>query len=506
MEPQDVDEPIGQPGARGRHGASVRRGQTINERPRPRVLVLGFGDAADNAAVAEVAAKVAPTVETARWAEEVNLHEYDAVVTGRTFTTIDSETHPDAAQRWDSESLPTWWKWTQDLPTHVSVLYLPSVSKEELIDFVPVEGEGEDFPDVALLSTTRVVGTHVTYVQGLPGHLDDMVKRHAAPRAQQRDDHVTFDRHVADGGSDRPDALEMRPLLLGPRDAVLAFTYQRSAEASAWVLPVDLVGDLESWVVAAFREWHELYPKRFPAVSDWRTRGWTAPAEDAVTSELASLEAAFAEATREFEVCRAELDDALAAAAAAVDQYERALLTGTGDELERVAARALRDLGFQVEEMDESWPVDARREDYRITDPDDADWIAVGEAKGFSKGVSETGLQSLARWVTYYVRDHRSVPSAQWYIANQFLRQDPATRPAPLHGRDDVVAAFAEGDGLLLDTRVLFRLLVTSQQYPGLKPRIRELLRSARGRLSEDEVAAELGIEAHENDQAVDAP
>lgn len=495
MEQGDVQEPIRQGSARGGRAAAIRRGQTINERPRPRVLVLGFGEPANDTTIAEVVAEVAPTVETARRAGQVDLHEYDAVVTGSTFASIDSVPHPDTARGWSSEPPPNWWKWTQDLPPHVSIFYIPSGNSGGLIDFSPAEGEGADLPDVVLLSEPRVVGTHVTYVRGLPGHLDDLVKRHAAPRAQLRDHHVTFDRRVAEGGSDRKDALEVRPLLLGPRDAMLAFTYQRSAEAAAWVLPVDLVGDLKAWVVAAFREWHELYLRRFPAVADWRTHGWTTPAEDAVSSEIASLEAAFADATREFEARRAELDDALTAAAASVDAYERALLTGTGDELERAAARALSDLGFQVEEMDETWPADARREDYRITDPDAADWIAVGEAKGFRKGVSETGLQSLARWVRFYVLDHRAVPSAQWYIANQFLLEDPATRPAPLHGRDDVVASFAADDGLLLDTRVLFRLVVTSQRHPGLKPRIRELLRSARGRLSEDDVATELRVE-----------
>ena len=494
MGQQDAVEPTSQQGAEGGRAAALRRGQTINERPRPRVLVLGFREPAVEASVVDVVAKVAPTVATAEWAGQVDLHEYDAVVTGRTFTSLESQTHPDADGSWGSKSLPTWSKWTQDLPPHISVFYVPSGSTENLIDFVPAEGEGESFPDVVLWSESRVVGTHVTYVHGLPGHMDELVKRHAAPRAQQRDDHVTFSRRVAEGGGDLEGTLEMRPLLLGPRDAVLAFTYQRSAEASAWVLPLDLVGDLRSWVVAAFREWHGLYPKRFPAVPDWRTRGWTTPAEDTVAVQIASLEAAFADATRQFEERRAELDDAFAGASASVDAYERALLTGTGEVLERAAARGLRDLGFLVEEMDETWPAHARREDYRITDPDDADWIAVGEAKGFRKGVSETGLHSLSRWVLYYLRDHGTLPSAQWYIGNQFLHEDPATRPVPLHGRDDVVAAFTESDGLLLDTRVLFRLVVTTQQHPDLKPRIRELLRSARGRLLEGDAMTELGL------------
>ncbi len=54
------------------------------------------------------------------------------------------------------------------------------------------------------------------------------------------------------------------------------------------------------------------------------------------------------------------------------------------------------------------------REDFRVTDPDAEGWIAIAETKGFTKGVSEAGPQSLNRWVTYYVRDHRAMPDAQW--------------------------------------------------------------------------------------------
>ena len=107
--------------------------------------------------------------------------------------------------------------------------------------------------------------------------------------------------------------------------------------------------------------------------------------------------------------------------------------------------------------------------------------LALGEAKGFTKGVSEAGLQSLARWTAFYVQETGEFPSARWYVANHMLRQDPSTRPEPLHGRDDVVEVFAADNGLVIDTRALFALVRYAQHNPERRGDLRAWLREQSG-------------------------
>jgi hypothetical protein len=126
-----------------------------------------------------------------------------------------------------------------------------------------------------------------------------------------------------------PAPFELRPLLYGPSDEILAGTYQRSSEASVWLLPSDLIGDLRAWLVAAFREWHQLYPKRFPAVADWtRAADWATPTEADLMRQVHDADQALERARAEHEATVAAPEDALSVARADGDAYERALLTG----------------------------------------------------------------------------------------------------------------------------------------------------------------------------------
>ena len=81
-------------------------------------------------------------------------------------------------------------------------------------------------------------------------------------------------------------------------------------------------------------------------------------------------------------------------------------------------------------------------------------------------------------------------PSARWYIANQHIREDPDTRPAPFKTRPDLIEQLQEIGTLLLDTYALFRLVRAVQDEPALKPLVRARLRNRVGRLSQDNAAA----------------
>lgn len=471
---------------------AVRPGQIVNEQPRPRVLVTGFGQE-DAEAIGIVVAEVAPTVAVELYPARLDLSEYDCVITGDEYLRVGTDTHPGEEESGRYADLPTWWKWRQEFPPHLSIFRILNRSRalEDFADMRPSEGEGESLGHEVVYLKNHVPGKYVRYAQGLPDEISELVKRHLAPAAQDRADHITISVRSLKQAEDElatpseRDSFDLRPLLYGPSDEILAATYQRNAEASVWLLPSDLIGDLRAWLVAAFREWHQLYPKRFPAVADWtRAADWATPTEADLLRQVREADKALEKARAEHEATVAALEDALSVARADGDACERALLTATGAPLEVAVSGALAELGFVVRNMDDVWAAGARREDFRITDPDEPGWLAIGEAKGFSKGVSESGLMNLMKYATMYASEEKQAPQRQWYLANHFLREDPATRPQALNGRDDVIAAFAGAGGLLIDTRDLFALLLDARQHPERHSEIRALVRAQTGRFA----------------------
>lgn len=458
-----------------------RRGKTITEQSRPRVLLVGI----DDGTLEERLRHKIPTLLAVEslWGllDGIDLHEWDCVVTHGDYTSI-HETHMGHADRYGSDA-PSTWTWTQHLPSHLSLIYAPSATKGtrsfDMLDFRPAEGKDSDDLPRAAVVRDGVYGRHITTVEGLPVEITDLVNQRLLPIAQNRSRHTYFEVRGELSPTDQDFAL--RPFLFGPRDVALAGSYPRTSEASVWLLPPD-VDDLAPWVLAALREWHSLYPDRFPTLPDWPNDPAYRSADEArLHQRLEARTQAFQAEMQKYLTDKQDIESQLAEAAEAADRYERALLTGQGEELEAAIAAAFRALGFGVEDMDEKWPAQARREDYRITDPDESDWIAVGEAKGFTKGVRETGLVSLGRWVEMFAVEERRLPSARWYIANQHLRDDPGTRPTPLAARRDVVEAFAEGGGLVLDTAALFALLRAVQDDTDLATPVRQRLKARRG-------------------------
>jgi hypothetical protein len=460
-------------------GSEYREGEIITAQPRPRVLLLKVDD---QTLVSRLEGKV-PTLASVRHLIGIDLHEWDCVVTNETYTSLaksKSRPNPRGYSRDGDEQTFTW---SQDFPDHISVVYAPPADRgipaSRLLDFDPPSGKDEDDLPPYVVVRDRIDGGHVSYVEGLPPEIADLVKERLVPIARQRRTHTTF--AVRDRGGDGEPHLRLRPFLFGPRKQPLAGSYARSDEASVWLLPED-VGDLAPWVLAALREWHALHPERFPGVTEWATDSkYRSGAEARLHAELQERTEAIQAEVQKFLNEKKQIESRLSAAAEEAARYERALLTAKDEELAQAIARALRDLGFEVHDMDEKWEPGKRREDYRITDADDAEWIAVGEAKGFTKGMKETGLVSLGRWVAMFAAEEKSLPSAQWYIANHYLRQDPEVRPDPLATRSDVLKTFIQSDGLVVDTRALYTLLRAVQDDTALARPIRQRLREARG-------------------------
>lgn len=465
----------------GKRASRFERGRTLTEQPRPRVLLIGsrFVD------LAARLRQVLATVGHVAYASDANLNEWDCVITSLYPAEIDQT--PRQGDGWNEPEV-TEWKWHQEFDAHLSIVVVqPRWTDSPIVDCWPPEGERAMRPDCVLVPENNVVGGHLTEVKGLGDRLQDLVKRYLVPLAENRENHFGLVRIAADG---EPDDVPVRPFLLGPDDLILAGSYKRNDKASVWVVPEDLP-DLLPWIVAALREWHDVDPERFLALPDWHdAEQWRSAEEVRLRADLDQFEQTLKAEVDRLLAERQKHRDALDGAKARANAFERALLTEQGTSLENAVAKALTALGFEVREMDLEAGPGKFKEDYRITDPDSPGWIALGEAKGFTKGVSEVGMQSLSRWTSFFIKETGDFPTARWYIANHMLRQDPSMRPEPLHGREDVVEVFAADNGLVIDTRALFALVRFGQDHAGHLGDLRAWLRNQTGVLKSTDVTA----------------
>jgi hypothetical protein len=258
------------------------------------------------------------------------------------------------------------------------------------------------------------------------------------------------------------------------------FTRQGGA-ARCWVIPPyeDQVVD---WLLAALNAWSHLDSARFPVRQAWRQEErWQVSKERELIAELRQLEVERNNMLTEVEMrmtkVRGQLENAQAEG-----EVDRKLLTTQGDELVAAVRSALRNLGFDVAAMDERWPVSDKREDLRVTDVSVNDWEAIAEVRGYKRGAELSDLMRLSRFAKRYQQDEGRYPDGVWYIANHFIPDSPSERSAILASHPKEVDAFADDDGLIVDTRHLFDMVVNCQIVVLQKEDAREKLRNGRGR------------------------
>jgi hypothetical protein len=274
-----------------------------------------------------------------------------------------------------------------------------------------------------------------------------------------------------------------RPFLVGNDGTAIAGSFVRPSGAHCWALP-DFVVDLLPWAVAAVREWRLIEPERFPGEPDWlRAARWATPDEAGLASVRLELEAELDRLQAEYGARLQALSRDLARLQTEGDKSHRILLTAQSDELVSAVAAALHVIGFQVELVDAGGRQN-KVEDIRIRDQSDRAWIALAEVKGYARGGAKSNdLIHIGKFETLFTAEQGRAPSAAWYVVNHNLTEDPALRRPALEGAEDDVRAFADGGGLVLDTRELFDLRVDVESGAIEAEEVRILLRSTRGRL-----------------------
>lgn len=470
--------------------AKVTPGQTLTQRPGPRVLIHdpGWYFTSNNQEhyraglfeahlLAVRLAATVPTVEIARQLSDYNLNEWDCLITAN--KPLRFSTAEQATVGYDTPPLSVH-SWKQEYPSHLSIICVVASGDLDILDAAPATGTDEtDLPPTVILRDPDKVGRHIRQVDGLPEQLAAVVRDNLTPVARERGTHLSFRRwtNSEDRDSLYKDRLPFRPFLLGPDDVPLAGSYERNADASTWLLPDDLP-DLFPWVAAALREWHDLYPARFPVRPEWQGGAtWRTHAETAIEAERQSVLQRYRETIDALQSELDTLDEQTAAAGVAADRFHRALLTADGDLLSEAVGCAFAALGFHVVDMDEHWPEGDRREDLRVFLDDDPDWVAIVEVKGAKNGAKETEVQNFGRWAERFILDEQRAPSARWFVTNHQRQQDPDSRHEAFANKPAVLDTFAAVGGTVIDTRGLFDLLRLVEEDPRLAATARALLK-----------------------------
>lgn len=341
---------------------------------------------------------------------------------------------------------------------------------------------------------------HVRLVRDIPTHAEELYVPEDVPAAFRRlvtDDlipAVTGDKlAIRTDSRDVGIGAVIRPILMTTEPTVLAGTFDRFAGsdrsadspplAQCLILPAGV--DVVAWVAGAVELWRERDATRFPSPPAWEhTERWRTIDEDAAAAECAQLESEREAFEREWQARSGDAISGLGTARARADAGRRRLLTAQGPDLVEAVIEALETVGFAVTDMDDLWPLTDRREDLRIQSPDDDEWIALAEVKGFNAGAQQRALINIAgRFVPRYLQDEKQLPSAAWYIANHDLKLDPDRRPRILAGNNPEIETFADGaaPGAVIDTITLFDLVMSVERGTITAPEARALLVRARG-------------------------
>ena len=269
------------------------------------------------------------------------------------------------------------------------------------------------------------------------------------------------------------------PLVTDADGNAFAAIYRPQQLAEEVIYLPDGVAPSRAWISLAFERWAESDPGAFPVAADWTRRAeWMTADEREAAGAVETAEQQLAESTAKLERDLSDARQVLDERHVRANSNERLLLMASGDKLVDAVAATLRPLGFDVEDRDATGGRH-KLEDLRVKD---GEWVAIAEVKGYTKGGTTRDLLSLGRFSKTYQKETGRFPDAQWYVVNQFRERDPSSRPQLLRGQDDDLDAFAEDDGVVIDTRALFRLRKAHAEAVIDAIAARKALMNARGR------------------------
>lgn len=316
--------------------------------------------------------------------------------------------------------------------------------------------------------------------------LTDLVERTLVPLSESREEKFGLGFYVPTplvGRSkvDPPDHFTAFLETTEPVALAGRFTRDRQEGSECWVLPEGVEEPLE-WLRVAVQRWKVIAPGRFECLPGWeRTRAWLTVQEQSTEDDLATHDQKRGQILEQLDAERNALEKQRSSAQKAADAGARRLLTAKGDELVDAARDALKELGFQVDDVDARRGKGDRLHDLEVTDPAQTKWIAIVEVKGHTRAAKVNDLLHFERYRGRFRDAHGYWADACWYVVNQHVGQDPGGRPRVLHANPDELSAFASSGGLAVDTAALFALLRSVELGEVQPAEARQQLRTTTG-------------------------
>jgi len=329
---------------------------------------------------------------------------------------------------------------------------------------------------------------------GLPADVERLVRRDLVPGFERGQPRVPWQAKKLipqHGYVPESDGLFLDAFLYASDGSVLAGRVRRNRSqrikderfGECWLLP-SWVSQPREWVRAAWGTWHQADPSRIPPPPDWAdSSSWYTPAEAEIALRGHAVAEKKQQVIAELEAEANAIDDEFVAARMKAEVGPRRVLTAQGDDLVAAVQQVLEDMGFEVDNMDLVFDEGDRREDLRVRDAEG--YEAIAEVRGYKGGAQSNDLLRIGRFAMRYQQEKGCAPSAQWYVVNEFLNDDPGTRPTvALASKPDDVREFGENPGAVISSVTLYRLW--QQVMSGLltKEEARKLLRDCRGQFT----------------------
>lgn len=426
------------------------------ERPRPRVAILGkFPDES-----VQAFERMFPTLYKAntlpQLEELVDVRELDVLIVGEGIST---------AENWswnchvicfspDFERLPG--------PLENSHLNRSGVAKTEAFAF----------PELPLAVARRreVDLAQVDGVRGWPKMELDFFRPgyHSVPQDQKERSIAILEKGVV-----------IAEKITGE---VLSAFYLRPDEdlGVAWLPIPDFVR--HKWVALLLQQWAVSDPDALSGFSDWQESAeWMTAAERQIIVQIENAKKQKQAALEEFDSRIADLEASLSKSNREANENERHLITSQGQDLVDEVACCFRKMGFGVVDVDATLDPNApKREDLRLSDPDDANWVALVEVRGYSRSAGKTNdLIRMSRFADLYNQENGRYPDMRIYVVNGETELSPDQRTIPLLSALEDAEIFAESNGLVIWSLDLFRVIHSDEQEDAA--RLKESVKASNG-------------------------
>ncbi|MFQ5934560.1 MAG: hypothetical protein ACE5KI_07960, partial [Dehalococcoidia bacterium] len=262
-----------------------------------------------------------------------------------------------------------------------------------------------------------------------------------------------------------------------------------------------------AWVELLVTQWAQFDKDAFPNFGDWTASPeWMVSEEEQILSNIQALERKKQAVVTEIDKQVGELETKLALTRAKANKGLRRLITAQGEELVDEVAKALKDIGFDVTDVDELvGEKGLKREDLRLRHlgKRGEEWNAIVEVRGYARsGGTTADLLRLNRFAELYEKETGQAPDKRIYIVNGELQLLPSQRQKPLASATDDIDIFADSKGVVIWSVDLFRALKATNPTDYLA--LLESIKHARGRWVSTPVLttsrSEAGDDADEED------